>query len=79
MLNTGPGGVVVVVPTTTARRGLPLHVEVEPDASGLDEVSYAKCEDVKSVAVERMVHRFGSVSPEALDGIRRVLRYLFEL
>lgn len=79
MLNTGPGGVVIVVPTTTAHRGLPLHVEIEPDAGGLDEITYAKCEDVKSVAVERLVHRFGSVSPEVLERIRQVLSYLFEL
>ncbi len=79
MHNAGPGGVVIVVPMTTAHRGLPLHVEIEPDGSGLDEVSYAKCEDIKSVSVERLVRRLGSVSPEVLDRTRRVLRYLFEL
>lgn len=68
-----------MVPVTTAHRGLPLHVEVEPDGSGLDEVSYAKCEDVKSVSVERLAHRFGVVSPEVLDRIQHILRYLFEL
>ena len=79
MLNAGPGGVVVVVPTTTSRRGLPLHVEVEPGQSGLDETSYAKCEDVKSVAVERMVRRFGTIPPEAVHQIGRTLRYVLEL
>jgi mRNA interferase MazF len=79
MLNAGPGGVIVVVPLTTARRGLPLHVEVEPGVSGLDEVSYAKCEDVKSIPVERLEGRLGTVSPEVLEDVRRVLLYLFEL
>ncbi|MBA2693083.1 MAG: type II toxin-antitoxin system PemK/MazF family toxin [Rubrobacter sp.] len=79
MLNSGPGSVVVVVPITTAYRGLPLHVEVEPGGSGLDAVSYAKCEGVKSVSIERLAHRFGAVSPETLDRVRHVLRYLFEL
>ena len=79
MLNAGPGGVVVVVPTTTARRGLPLHVEIEPGGSGLDETSYAKCEDVKSIAAERMVRRFGVTSPETLHQIGRTLRYVLEL
>lgn len=79
MLNAGPGGVVVVVPTTSSHRGLPIHVEIEPGESGLDSVSYAKCEDVKSVSVERMVHRFGVVSPEILHRIRRTLRYVLEL
>jgi hypothetical protein len=44
-LNEGPAGVVIVVPTTTTRRGLPSHVEIEPGSSGVDEISYAKCED----------------------------------
>ncbi len=79
MLNSGPGGVVVVIHLTTAYRGLPLHVEVEADISGLDEISYAKCEDVKSVSIERLERRFGAVSPEVLAHIRQVLRYLFEL
>ena len=48
LLNDGPAGVVVVVPLTTAARGLPSHVEISAEQSGLDEVSYAKGEDVKS-------------------------------
>lgn len=79
MLNAGPGGVVVVVPTTTARRGLPVHVEIEPGASGLDEASYAKCEDVKSVATERLVRRFGVAAPEAVHRIGQTLRYVLQL
>lgn len=79
MLNAGPGGVVVVVPTTTARRDLPLHVEIEPGQSGLDETSYAKCEDVKSVSVERMVRRFGVAPPGIVHQISRTLRYVLEL
>lgn len=78
-LNAGPGGVVVVAPTTTARRNLPLHVEIEPGESGLDGTSYAKCEDIKSVSVERMVRRFGAVSPAVVHQIARTLRYVLEL
>lgn len=78
MLNAGPGGVVVVVPTTTAHRGLPVHVEIEPGESGLDNVGYAKCEDVKSLSVERLVRRFGAASPEAVHRIGQTLRYILE-
>ncbi len=69
----------MVVPTTTSRRGLPLHVEIEPGESGLDGISYAKCEDVKSVAVERMVRRLGVTSPETFHQIGRTFRYVLEL
>jgi mRNA interferase MazF len=79
MLNTGPGGVVVVVPTTTARRDLPVHVEIEPGESGLHEISYAKCEDVKSVPVERLMQRFGAASSGAVHQISQTLRLILEL
>ncbi|MEA2265528.1 MAG: mRNA interferase MazF [Solirubrobacteraceae bacterium] len=78
-LNASPSGVVIVVPATTRRRGLPSHVEIEPDGSGLDLVSYAKCEDVKSVSQERLIGRLGAVSPEVSFEIGRALRFLLDL
>jgi mRNA interferase MazF len=78
-LNEGPAGVVIVVPLTTAWRDLPSHVEIEPGESGLDEVSYAKCEDVKSVSDQRLVARLGTASPEAVFAAGSVLRLLLGL
>lgn len=78
-LNEGPSGVVLVVPLTSARRGLPSHVEIEPGASGLDHPSYAKCEDMKSISDRQLVNRLGVAGPEPMFEIARVLRYLFEL
>ena len=78
-LNESRAGVVIVVPTTTALRGLPSHVEIEPNGSGLDEVSYAKCEDVKSVSTQRLIGRLGVVNDVATIQIARALRFLLEL
>jgi mRNA interferase MazF len=78
-LNTSPAGVVIVIPTTTAHRGLPSHVEIEPGAPGLDEISYAKCEDVKSISEQRLVVRLGAVSDEVTFDLARVLRYLLDI
>jgi mRNA interferase MazF len=78
-LNEGPAGVLLVVPITTARRDLPSHIEIDTPNSGLDRVSYAKCEDLKSVSDRRLVHRVGAVDPPAMDSIERVLRYLLGL
>lgn len=77
-LNESPAAVVIVVPCTTTRRGLPSHIEIEPEISGLDEVSYAKCEDVKSVAEQRLIARLGAVTDEALFAIARALRFLLD-
>ena len=78
-LNESRAGVVIVVPTTTTHRGLPSHVEIEPDNSGLDEVSYAKCEDVKSISEERLIARLGAVTDAITFDIGRVLRFLLDI
>ena len=78
-LNESPAGVVIVVPCTTAHRGLPSHVELDPDAAGLDEVSYAKCEDVKSISVERLIARVGSAGSDVMFAVTRNLRFLLDL
>ena len=78
-LNEGKSGVLMVVPLTTTRRGLPSHIEIEPGESGLESISYAKCEELKPISLERLVHRRGAAEPEALFEIGRVLRFLLDL
>jgi len=57
---------------------LPSHVELAPETSGLDSVSYAKCEDVKSVSDRRLMAPLGTANDEALFGISRALRFLLD-
>jgi mRNA interferase MazF len=78
-LNEGPAGVLMVVPITSARRGLPSHIEIDDGGSGLDKVSYAKCEDLKSISERRLVHRIGAVAAAAMVDIERVVRFLLDL
>ena len=77
-LNDSRAGVVIVVPCTTRRRELPSHVELDPKECGLDEVGYAKCEDVESVSENRLVARIGAANAEALFAITRALRFLLD-
>ena len=78
-LNESRSGVVIVVPTTTTHRGLASHVEIEPSSSGLDEISYAKCEDVKSISEQRLIARLGAVSDTVTFEIARILRFLLDI
>jgi|SRR5579875_1971612 len=78
-LNESRAGIVIVVPTTTTPRGLPSHIEIDPDTSGLHEVSYAKCEDVKSISDQRLIARLGAVHGSAMFEIARALRFLLDL
>lgn len=79
LLNDGPAGVVIMVPITTAYRDLPSHIEIDQGSSGLDEISYAKCEDIKSVSEQRLIGRLGAVSDDVTFQIARVLRFLMDL
>lgn len=74
----GPGfPFLVVVPLTTTRRALSLHVAVEASAAtGLDEVSYIQCELLRSVNRNRLVHRLGAVDPETSGRVAAVVRTL---
>ena len=79
LLNQGPSGVVIVVPLTTRHRDIPSHIEIDADQSGLDDTSYARCEDVRSLSVNRLVTRVGHAPPEAIHDIERALRFLLGL
>ncbi len=78
-LNESRAGVVVVVPIATTYRGLPSHIEIDRGSSGLDEVSYAKCEDVKSVSEQRLIARLGAVGDDVVFQAARALRFLLDL
>jgi mRNA interferase MazF len=77
--NASSDGGIVVVPVTTARREKPSHVEIEPGDSGLDQLSYARCEDASSIPDERLVARRGTVDPTVLFEIAQMLRMLANL
>lgn len=65
---------VMVVPLTTRRRGLSIHVEIEASAaSGLDVDSYAQCELVRAVSSRRLVHRLGRAAPSEGSAVHVVL------
>ncbi|MBM3696726.1 MAG: type II toxin-antitoxin system PemK/MazF family toxin [Actinobacteria bacterium] len=53
---------IILVPLTSTRRGLSLHVEVEASAAtGLERTSYVQCELLRSVNRNRLVHHLGAI------------------
>ena len=77
--NHGPAGLVIVIPITTKDKGIPLHVGVFPPEGGLNEQSFIKCEDVRSVAKERLVRCLGRVEEGTLEEVEDRLRILLGL
>jgi mRNA interferase MazF len=60
--NHGPADLVIVLPMTTKRKNIPTHVLVPKGEAGLNEDSYIKCEDVRSISKDRLVRHMGDVT-----------------
>lgn len=77
--NHGPAGLVVVLPLTTVAKGIPFHVEIDPPEGGVKVRSFIKCEDVRSVAKERLSRPWRKVSRHTLEVVEDRLRILLGL
>jgi mRNA interferase MazF len=78
--NQSGAGLVIAVPFTTRKRGIPTHIEVRPPDGGLRELSFAMCEQVRTVATDRLAPQpFGSVSRAVLHVVDDRLRLLLDL
>lgn len=77
--NQGPADLVVVVPLTSKDKHNPLHVSVMPPEAKLRQRSFIKCEDIRSVAKERLAARWGAVTPATLSEVEDRVRVLLGL
>ena len=68
-------GVVTVVPiTSNVERIYPFQVRLPAQSTGLKNDRKAQAEQVRSVAVERVGHRVGSVPAHLMEHIDEALR-----
>jgi len=79
LFNQGPAGLVVVIPVTAKEKGIPLHVEIKSPEGGLNKRSFVKCEDIRSVAKERLVQKLGRVTQNTMAFVEDRLRILLGL
>ena len=79
ILNNGPGGLVVVVPITTATYWLRSHIELETGTSGLHHTSYARCDQLRVISTARLASRRGRIEPDRLRSIDQALRFVLDL
>lgn len=79
LFNSGPAGLVVVLPITTKDKKIPLHVKINPPEGGVNEPSFVKCEDIRSVSTERLLARLGRVSQNTLSEVEDRVKILLGL
>jgi mRNA interferase MazF len=80
-LNASPAELVIAIPMTTTRRGVPWHVEVQPEqAEGLGGTGYVMCDQVQTVSRERL-RRHGArpIDSSVLEEVEDRLRILMGL
>ena len=78
ILRGGPN-VVQVIPLTRTIRESGSEVVIAPDEhNGLDAVSSAQCQHIRSVAIARVTARVGNVGPMALHQLRSTLAVLLD-
>jgi mRNA interferase MazF len=77
--NRGPSGLVIVVPISTKDKRVRSQVPIPAGEGGLRDVSFAKCEAVRSVSLERLRRRWGTVTEETVEKVGFCLRILMGL
>ncbi len=74
--NQGPSGLVIVVPITSRDRKIRSWVAIEAGEGGCKMRSFAMCEAIRSISLERMTQRRGMVSSEIVKKVEDRLRII---
>lgn len=75
-LNKSPWGLIIVCPITTSRRKKPfrLHVEVKSPEGGLKNNSIIRCDQIKSVSVERFLKPSGAIEDATMEKVEYIVK-----
>jgi len=80
-LNRSPWGLIVVCPVTTFRKKktFRLHVLISPPEGGVKQNSIIRCDQVKSVSIQRFSKKWGKVSKDTIQKVEYILRKILSL
>jgi len=75
----GHASTLSVLPMTRTAHDLPTRIEVEATAqNGLDETSYARCEDIRAISERRLLRPLGRVDPLLMLSVSKILRLFLD-
>ena len=77
--NQSRAELVIVLPITRTERGIASHVRVAALEGGLKDVSFIKCEDIRSISKQRLKSKWGKVSRQTLAAVEDRVRLLLNL
>lgn len=71
LMNSGPSGLVFIVPLTSVHKGIASHIKIDPPIGGVSVQSFALAEQMRSIRKLRLVKKLGKIqSLEILNEIR---------
>jgi mRNA interferase MazF len=70
-LNHGPAGIATVLPLSAVDQRIATHVKVPTGEAGQTKDGFVKCEEVRSVSIERLTNRVGAVRAATLAAVMR--------
>ncbi|MDP8909682.1 MAG: type II toxin-antitoxin system PemK/MazF family toxin, partial [Chloroflexota bacterium] len=76
--NETPHTLCILVPLTRTDRGIPSHIPIHPPEGGLRDISFALCEQVKSLSVSRLHRRLGSAEPVTVERVQAMIGLLID-
>lgn len=62
-------GLVIVIPITSVKKGISSHVLIPTSEGSLTVDSFALCEQIRSISLERLVKKKGTVSKKILEEV----------
>ena len=77
--NQNRSRLVFVAPVTRRERRNPLHVPIAASPGGLQYSSFALCDAVRSISIDRLQYRIGTIDQIALNDIGDRLRIVLGL
>ncbi len=70
---------MAIVPITSTDYGLRSHIELEDGVTGLDHVSFARCDQLRMISAIRITRRRGYAPLEQMSAIDQSLRFVLDL
>ena len=80
-LNKSPWGLVIVCPISTFRKEKPfrLHVLLSPPEGGIKHASIIRCDQVKSVSIQRFSEKWGVIKATTMKDVDYILKRILGL
>jgi len=76
--NRMPHTFCILIPLTRTNRGLVSHIPINPPEGGLHHLSFALCDQVKSLSVSRLHRRLGRVDHATVERVQTIVKMFID-